>query len=131
MKIAVSANQGNLDASVNFRFGRAPFFLLVEGSTMKYEVIQNPNIFVLGDTDIQSAQLIIELGATTVITGSCGPNAIRVLNVAGIKVYRCKKGTVKQAIEAYKANQLRLAIEVVDSSGLGNKTTMMVNKKTE
>jgi predicted Fe-Mo cluster-binding NifX family protein len=131
MKIAVSANQGYLDASVNFRFGRAPFFLLVESSTMEYEVIQNPNIFVLGDTDIQSAQLIIERGATTVITGSCGPNAIRVLNIAGIKVYRCKEGTIEQAIEAYKANQLRLAVEVMDSSGLGDTTLMMLNKKTE
>lgn len=43
MKIAVSASEPDLNGSVDPRFGRSPYFLLIETDTMEFEAIQNFN----------------------------------------------------------------------------------------
>ena len=37
-----------------------------------------------------------------VITGNCGPNAMRTLSAGGVKVIIGQKGSVNQAIQDYK-----------------------------
>jgi predicted Fe-Mo cluster-binding NifX family protein len=119
MKIAVSATQSTLDSSIDIQFGRASYFLIVDENSFKYEVIQNPNKMVVGGAGILSAQLVIEKGVRTVITGNCGSNAFRVLKAAGIKIYENIEGSAKRAIQAYKTNQLKLAQDATDLPRLG------------
>jgi hypothetical protein len=40
------------------------------------------------------------------VTGNVGPNAFQVLQPAGVLVYLFSGGTVRQAVEAYKAGEL-------------------------
>jgi predicted Fe-Mo cluster-binding NifX family protein len=40
------------------------------------------------------------------VTGHCGPKALRVLVRAGIEVYNTDAPTVAEAIEAYRAGRL-------------------------
>ena len=75
MKIAVTSTGPTLDDSVEARFGRCAYFLVVDTDTMQCEPIENPNIALGGGAGIQSAQLMSEKGVTTVLTGHCGPNA--------------------------------------------------------
>ena len=53
--------------------------------------------------------MIVQRGATALITGNLGPNAASALSASGIKVYLVPGGTVKDVIEGYKSGSLREA----------------------
>jgi predicted Fe-Mo cluster-binding NifX family protein len=110
MKIAVSAKGNSLDAEVDPRFGRAGFFLLVDPETMQVEVVANKqNLQLPQGAGIQAAQTVAERGASVLLTGNCGPKAFRVLEAAGVKVGIGVSGTVREAVEQYKAGKIRFA----------------------
>ncbi len=108
MKIAISAVGDNLDVMMDPRFGRATYFLIVDSNTLAYEAFINPNVEVMGGAGIQSAQLVLEKGAQAVITGSCGPNAYRVLQAAGISIYEAAIQPVRDLLKAFLEKQLQI-----------------------
>jgi predicted Fe-Mo cluster-binding NifX family protein/ferredoxin len=103
MKIAVTSTGPTLDDSVEARFGRCAYFLIIDTDKMQHEAIENPNIALGGGAGIQSAQLMSEKGVTTVLTGNCGPNAFNVFGQAGIQVIVGIGGVVRNAVEEFKA----------------------------
>ena len=103
MKIAVTASGAGLDAEVDPRFGRCANFVLVDPETMAFEEVENTNVSMGGGAGIQSAQLVADKGAKVVLTGNCGPNAYRALQAAGVEVIVGVSGTVREAVENYKA----------------------------
>jgi len=109
MKIAVTSTGPTLDDNVEARFGRCPYFLIIDTDTMQLEVIENPNTALGGGAGIQSAQLMSEKGVTTVLTGNCGPNAFNVFGQAGIQVIVGISGPVRNAVEQFKAGAFSLA----------------------
>ena len=58
MKIAVTSTGPTLDDSVEVRFGRCAYFLIIDPDTLDFEAIQNSNIALGGGAGIQSAQLM-------------------------------------------------------------------------
>jgi len=106
MKIAITSAGTDLNSNVDPRFGRTPYFLIVDTDTMQFEAIENPNLNAMGGAGIQSAQLVANKGVEVVLTGSCGPNAFQTLQAAGTKVITGVVGTVSEAIERYKSGQL-------------------------
>ena len=121
MKIAISSSGKDLDSQVDPRFGRCAYFLIVETEDMSFEVFDNENIALGGGAGIQSAQFVASKGAKAVITGNCGPNAVRTLSVAGVELFVGQTGTVKEAIGKYKNGDLQSTIEanVADHYGMG------------
>jgi len=121
MKVAVTATGPSLDARVDPRFGRCPYFLVVETDDASWKAVENPNVSLGGGAGIQSAQLMAERGVQTVLTGNCGPNAYQTLSAAGIGVIVGCSGTVADVIEQFKAGQLNAADEpsVAGKFGLG------------
>jgi len=109
MKIAVTAQQPSLDAAVDPRFGRCPYFLVVETETFGFEAVENPNVMLGGGAGIQSSQLMAEKGVQCVLTGNCGPNAYQTLSAVGIEVIVGCSGVVREVVEQFKANRLRAA----------------------
>lgn len=106
VKIAVTATFGELDAQLDPRFGRAPYFVIVESDDMSFEAVENPNIALGGGAGIQSAQLMASKDVKAVLTGNCGPNAYQTLAAAGIEIVVGVTGTVREAVEGYKAGAL-------------------------
>jgi predicted Fe-Mo cluster-binding NifX family protein len=121
MKVAVTATEPSLDARVDPRFGRCPFFLIVETDDGSVEAIENGNVSLGGGAGIQSAQLMAETGVQTVLTGNCGPNAYQTLSAASIGVIVGCSGTVAEVVEQFKAGQLNAAGQpnVAGKFGLG------------
>ena len=121
MKVAVSSSGKNLDSQIDPRFGRCAYFMIVETDDMNFEVFDNENIALGGGAGIQSAQFVASKGIQAVITGNCGPNAVRTLSAAGVKLFVGQSGTVKEAIERYKNRELRSTDEpsVSDHYGMG------------
>jgi len=109
MKIAVTATEPSLDGTVDPRFGRCPFFLVVETDDGSWEPVANPNVTLGGGAGVQSAQLMAEKGVQFVLTGNCGPNAYQTLGAAGIGVIVGCAGRVADVVEQFKAGQLEPA----------------------
>jgi len=107
MKICVSSTADSLDALVDPRFGRCPYFIIVDLDTMQFEVVPNVASGAMGGAGIQAAQIIVSKGVKVVITGNVGPNAFQALSAAGIKIITGAYGTVREVIEKYKRGDLK------------------------
>ena len=120
MRIAITAAEPTLDAAVDPRFGRCPYFLIVDPDDLTFEAIQNESVALGGGAGIQSAQLMAEKGVTSVLTGNCGPNAHQTLSAVGIEVIVGCSGIVRDLIQQFKAGQLTAANQpnVASHSGM-------------
>ena len=111
MKICVTSQSNSLDTEIDSRFGRAPYFLIVDTDNFEYESIQNPYIQTGGGAGIQAAQLVANKQVEAVITGNIGPNAFQVLKEAGLSVITGVSGSVKSAVERYNNGELKSSEE--------------------
>ena len=109
MKIAVTSTGSTLDSQLDPRFGRAAYFIIVDADTLQFDAIENDNTAAPGGAGVNAAKLVADQAAEAVITGNCGPNAATTLAAAGIKLYTGARGTVKEAIESFKAGKLTAA----------------------
>ena len=107
MKICVSAVANSLDAQLDPRFGRCPYFVIVDSENMQFEGVPNMASGATGGAGIQAAQIIANKGVKLVITGNVGPNAFQALSAAGIRIVTGVSGTVREAVEKYKKGELR------------------------
>jgi predicted Fe-Mo cluster-binding NifX family protein len=107
MKICVSSTANSLDAPVDPRFGRCPYFIIMDLDTMQFEAVPNAASGAMGGAGIQAAQIIASKGAKIVITGNVGPNAFQALSAAGIKIITGAYGTVREVVEKYKRGELK------------------------
>jgi predicted Fe-Mo cluster-binding NifX family protein len=97
-KILVSAAGPDLDSDLAPNFGRAPYFLIVDLATLRFEAVANSHAGAAHGAGIQAAQTAAAHSVTAVLTGQVGPNAARVLEAAGIKVLAAEVGPVRQAL---------------------------------
>lgn len=110
MTIIVTSSAADLDAALDPRFGRAAYFLAVDPATMTWKAHPNPAVDASGGAGPQAVQFIAGLKAEAVISGAFGPNAYRALDAAGIPMFvYAQAGTVRQAVEAYRAGRLERA----------------------
>lgn len=97
-----------MDAAVDSRFGRSPYFVVVDAETgelSSHDNVQNLN--AVQGAGIQTARTVIGLGVGAVITGNMGPKAFATLQAGGVAMYVGAQGTVKDALEAWKAGRLQ------------------------
>lgn len=122
MRIAVSALGTDLDARMDPRFGRCAYFIVVNMDDMSFQAYDNEHIALGGGAGIQAARFVASKGVNAVITGNCGPNAMRTLNAAGVQVVVGQSGSVKNALEAYKEGKLSGTSKpnVSDHFGMGD-----------
>lgn len=121
MKIAVSSSGKTLDSALDPRFGRCPWFLVVDPADMRYEVFDNQSAARSGGAGIQAAQFLADKDVSAVITGHVGPNAVQTLSAAGIEIFAQQQGTIRETVEKYKSGSLNLTAQptVGRHSGMG------------
>ena len=110
MKIAVPAQDGNLDAKVDAHFGRAGCFVFVDPDSLEFTAADNEqNVQALAGAGIQAAQIVADNGADVVLASNCGPKAFRALQAADIEVFTGLDSTVRDAVNRYKNGELKPA----------------------
>lgn len=124
MKIAVTSTGPNIDSQVEARFGRSPYFIIVDTEANKFEAIENPNVALGGGAGIQSAQLMAGQDVKYILTGNCGPNAFRTFGAAGVQVIVGINGTVSNAVEKFIAGEYSTANSPNVGSHFGMGDTM-------
>ncbi|MFH2220264.1 MAG: NifB/NifX family molybdenum-iron cluster-binding protein [Pseudomonadota bacterium] len=112
MKIAITANGKDLSSDIDPRFGRAPYFIVVDPESMAWQPIENTqNLSLPQGAGIQAGKTVIETGATVLITGYCGPKAFKVLTKCGIRIITGVKGRVMDAVSQYNNGALESSKE--------------------
>ncbi|MBN2334541.1 DUF5320 family protein [Candidatus Bathyarchaeota archaeon] len=120
MKVAVSASGATLDSQVDPRFGRSPYYVLIDTETMAFESLPNASMNAPSGAGIGAAQVVAGRGVEAVLTGSAGPNAYQVLSMANIEIVTGAQGTVRQAVEAFRRGELKAsAMSGSPSYGVG------------
>jgi predicted Fe-Mo cluster-binding NifX family protein len=104
MKLAISATGKDLTASLDPRFGRSSYFVIVDSESGNIvDVIDN-----LAAQDaaqgagINAATLVAKSGAKAVLTGQVGPKAFEVLRASGIRIISNMNGKVGEVIEQFR-----------------------------
>jgi len=108
MKLAVSASGSNLSSQMDPRFGRCPYFVVVDTETMAFEAIPNTAVGSAHGAGIQAAQLVASMGVSVVLTGNVGPNAYSALSASSVQVVTGCAGTVGDAVERFKRGGLQV-----------------------
>lgn len=110
MKIAISAQGRDLDSPMDPRFGRTAGFVVVDTDSGATDYVENSqNLNLPQGAGIQTAQNVAESGAKAVITGHVGPKAFIALDKGGIAVHLFGGGSVREALDAYRAGSLETA----------------------
>ncbi len=106
MKVAVTSKGKDLGSPVDPRFGRCPYFVVVDTETMTTEGIENPGALAGAGAGVAAAQLIADAGADAVISNLVGPHAFAALKQGGIAIYAGAAGNVKSVVEMLKKDEL-------------------------
>ena len=108
MKVCITSQGTTPDSGVEERFGRAPYFIIMDTDTGSFEAVANPYAAGAGGVGPKAAQLVIDHKAGALVSGMLGGNAKAVLDAAGVVQYTCKPGVpVKDAFESFKNNTLQ------------------------
>ena len=102
MKIAISSTGKDLDSKIDPKFGRCPYYIIVETDDMSFEALDNESVALELGAGVQSVQVLVSKGVKAVVTSTCGPNAERALSAANVRVLVGQTGTVQDAIERFK-----------------------------
>jgi predicted Fe-Mo cluster-binding NifX family protein len=103
MKVAITAQGKEMTSSTDPRFGRCQYFVIADTDKSSFTAIANDNLAAGGGVGIATAQALVNHGVEVVLTGNVGPNALRVLQGAGIKVYTTQAPTVQAALQLWQA----------------------------
>lgn len=107
MKICITSSGDTLESQVDPRFGRCRYFIIWDDENDTFEAISNPNIDAGSGAGIQSAQMVVAKNVSMIITGEIGPKAEQVLTATNLQVVTGASGTIKEAIEKHRNNDVK------------------------
>lgn len=108
MRVGVSASGGDLTARVDDRFGRCPWFLVVDTDSLEFDALENSHVEEEMGAGMAAAKDLIDKHIDAVISGQMGPRAYEVLKALNIDIFLVPGGiTVKDALERLKRGELR------------------------
>jgi len=123
MKIAISSTGETLESEVDVRFGRCPYFLVIEINKEKKEIknvktIKNTAAGQFGGAGITTSQLVGNEKVNAVITTNLGPRAFQVLNQLGIEIYQ-GQGKIKDVLKEFMEDKLEKIEEATGPMFMG------------
>lgn len=108
MKIAVTSTGEDLSSTVDPRFGRARYFVVIDTDSGDFKVIDNSmSANAMQGAGVQAAEAVAREEVKVLVTGHCGPNAHRALKAAGIAVVVGASGSVSEAVQAFESGTLK------------------------
>lgn len=106
MKIALPVNENSMTSKIASSFGRASYFLIYDLDKKEGTFIDNAAVASQGGAGIKAAQTIVDSGAKALLVPQCGENAAKVIEKAGIKLYKNQGDDIANNIEAFAEDKL-------------------------
>jgi predicted Fe-Mo cluster-binding NifX family protein len=108
MRVGISATGRDLDARVDDRFGRCPWFLVVDSDSSEFTALENLHAEEGMGAGMGAAKDLIDARVDAVISGQVGPKAYEVLKAVNIDIFLVSGSiTVKDALERLERGELR------------------------
>ncbi len=105
-KVAVAAVGPGLDYQVAPHFGASPYFVVYDPGQNTYRVVANPNANDAMGRGIQTGQYVVDLGASNVVAGTFGQNALHTLRTLRVNVFSGVPGSVRDVLSFYMTGKL-------------------------
>ena len=114
MNLMISSQGESLESPPNARFGRSPVFIKYDLSDDSWQSFNNEVVNQSGGAGVAASQFMIDHDIGAVVSGAFGPNAMRALSSAGIKLFTFDRTsqTIREIIDAYKNETLTEVSEV-------------------
>ena len=109
MKVAISSTGKGLESQVDARFGRCPYFVIVEIENKKIKsekTIKNVAVTQFGGAGITAAQVVANEKVNALITVNIGPRALGVFQQLDIEIYK-GSGKVKDVVQQFIDGKLK------------------------
>jgi predicted Fe-Mo cluster-binding NifX family protein len=108
MKICIpTMGESGMQEAICQHFGRAPTFTIIDVDSGDIKVLPNVSEH-MGGTGLPTETIFAE-GVQVMIVGGLGPKAVQAFNQAGVEVFVGAAGTVKDAIDDWRAKMLKRA----------------------
>ncbi|NLE23674.1 MAG: dinitrogenase iron-molybdenum cofactor biosynthesis protein [Actinobacteria bacterium] len=115
MKVAITAQQNDIDSLVDPRFGRARWLIVADTETGWWEA--HDNAVNVAGAGVQAASAVTARGVHAVITGNVGPRGQKALAAEEVAIYQVGNGvSARQALDAFRRGELA-AVEEPTISG--------------
>ncbi|NQT97051.1 MAG: NifB/NifX family molybdenum-iron cluster-binding protein [Candidatus Marinimicrobia bacterium] len=110
MIVCIPTNGNNgLKDTVGEHFGRVPYYTVVDTESDSVETLSNTSEH--GGGSGYPPEIMARAGVEVMLCGGLGRRAIMLFEEMGIMVYVGARGTVSNAIEQWKNNQLAAATD--------------------
>lgn len=102
MKVCVTSYGPTLDSRPQPVFGRSEYLIFVDTENMEFESVSNSNALESDDCGILSANLVVNRGASVIISDHVGPATKTVLDAANVEVRHSEGHSVREVVEHFK-----------------------------
>ena len=118
MRVAITAQQGDMDALVGPRFGHSTWMIFADTESGKWTAVAKSESTGEGDgAGVKAADEVLSQGTEALITGHIGPAAQCRLAEAGVPIYHAGNGvTVRDALARLATHGLE-AVEAPTVAG--------------
>lgn len=107
MKLAIALKENDFNSSVDERFGRASYFLIIDNGTKDYEIIENEAKDEVTGAGLKAVKILMKYGVEIIIAGEIGPKAATLINEFEIPTYKLGNyEKVNEILEAFNKNLL-------------------------
>jgi len=110
-RVAVAATASDLNAQVALRFGTAPYFIIADLESNRFQSIQNNSLADSRGYGIAAAQLVATQGAEAAVAGAYGPQAYDALKSLNITPFIAKPGKISDVLIQYRSGLLAQVTE--------------------
>src|SRR6056297_2849338 len=107
MKICIPSQNKKEDALLDSRFGRCPFFAIVDTDNPDdISFIENTGVRANRGAGISAAQLIVDNDVDAVVVVNLGPKAYNVLSSANVDCLQSTEKTITEVVNDLKEGKL-------------------------
>lgn len=107
MKIAIASEGTTLESMVAERFGRCPYFLILDEDGKLEEAFSNEATQAAHGAGGMAVQNVAQRGVQGLIAPRLGPNATMALKASGIRAFEASGCTCKEAYENFLKGSLK------------------------
>ncbi|GAB4556326.1 MAG: NifB/NifX family molybdenum-iron cluster-binding protein [Geothermobacteraceae bacterium] len=107
MKVAISSCGPTPDCLIDERLGRAYWLLIYSFEDDTWDAVDNSgNRAAACNAGLRTAETLVEMGVTHVLTGEVGPKAFRILRNAGVRLFLGASGTAAGALLGWQRGEI-------------------------
>lgn len=107
MKLAIALKENEYNSSVDERFGRAPFFIIIDSDTKEFEIIENEAKDEATGAGLKAVKNLLKHEIDIIIAGEIGPKAGELIYDLEIPTFKFKDlEKVDEIVKAFNENTL-------------------------